>query len=157
MHILEFLASVGSALPPEVAIPYVQAQVAEIHRQYMQQGFDPASIPNDGIEFERWVADNLLKYGWDAAPTKASGDQGVDVIAKKQGLRVGIQCKLYSSPVGNASVQEVAAGKSFHGLDRVAVMSTAGYTESAKQLAAANGVYLLTEHDIPFFDKVFFG
>ena len=42
--------------------------------------------------------------------TNATGDLGLDVIAEKQGLRYGIQCKYYSYPVGNIAVQVAYAG-----------------------------------------------
>ena len=122
----------------------------------LQKGFDPATIPTDGHEFEHWVAENLKTFGWDAKATSGSGDQGIDVIATKDGKTVGLQCKLFSSPVGNKAVQEAHAGKTFHQMDVVGVMSNASYTKSAKALATDTGVKLLSHHDIPnLYDKMF--
>ena len=122
----------------------------------LQKGFNPATIPTDGFEFEHWVAENLNQFGWDAKATSGSGDQGIDVIAKKNGKTVGLQCKLFSSPVGNKAVQEAHAGKAFHQMDVVGVISNASYTKSAKALATDTGVKLLSHHDIPnLYEKMF--
>ena len=121
-----------------------------------ESGFDINTIPTDGHEFEHWVADGLNKFGWDAKATSGSGDQGIDVIAKKNGKIIGLQCKLLKSSVGNKAVQEAHAGKAFHQMDVVGVISNASYTKSAKALATDTGVKLLSHHDIPnLYEKMF--
>ena len=98
------------------------------------------------LEYERLVADRLRGLGWDARTTVPTGDQGIDVIAEKDGQKLVVQCKLYSSPVGNKAVQEVIAGKTFEQADMADVVSNATFTPSAKQLASSAGVFLL-HHD----------
>ncbi len=63
-------------------------------------------------EFETYCAEELGRAGWNARVTMRSRDQGVDVVAEKLGVRVVLQCKLYSRPVGNKAVQEAAADRS---------------------------------------------
>lgn len=105
-------------------------------------------------EYETFCADTLNNNGWDAKTTVATGDQGVDVIAEKGGIRVAIQCKKYSSAVGNKAVQEVAAGMSYWGADIAAVVSTAGYTRSARELASVHNVYLLHHDDLKDLEQI---
>ena len=93
-------------------------------------------------------ANTLKKNGWKTNLTPGSGDQGVDVIAKREGIRVVLQCKKYSSPVGNKAVQEVFSGKGFEDADFAAVVSNADYTAAARQLAQKNGVLLLHFDDL---------
>lgn len=100
------------------------------------------------LDFEANCAQAARDCGWHATTTKGSGDQGVDVIAEKDGVRVVFQCKLYSKPVGNAAVQEISAGKLFEGAQFAAVVSNIGYTPAARQLAATNDVALLHATDI---------
>jgi len=102
----------------------------------------------DGHEFEDWVAKTFVIAGWDAEVTVASGDQGVDVLARREGKVLAVQCKFYSQPVGNKAVQEVYSGKVHYQADVAAVVSNAGYTESAKALAQSTGVLLLAPRDI---------
>ena len=99
-------------------------------------------------EFEIFCAEQLRRSGWDARVTLQSRDQGIDVVAEKAGLRVVLQCKLYSGPVGNKAVQEITAGKAHAQAHRGAVVTNSRYTSSAEQLASANGVLLLHYSDL---------
>jgi hypothetical protein len=155
----EFFASINldrQVIPTSEAIEAVSEQLVLRDKQDRLVGFDPASLPADGHLFENWAAAALSRFGWDAQVTAASGDQGIDVIATRQGRKLGLQCKLYSSPIGNKAIQEAHAGKAFYGAERVGVLSNAPFTSSARDLAAATGVLLLSHHDIPeLFEKAF--
>ncbi|WP_374299916.1 restriction endonuclease [Paracoccus sp. (in: a-proteobacteria)] len=108
-----------------------------------------APCPKDGHEFERWVADRLELHGWRADVTSGSGDQGIDIIARRDGKKIGIQCKRYDGAVGNKAVQEAFSGRAFHRVDTAVVITTGYYTESARALARRTGVHLLHVKDIP--------
>lgn len=105
------------------------------------------------IEFERWCADKLTKLGWKARATQASGDQGADVVAQKGEHMLVVQCKLYSQPVGNKAVQEISAARAHYGASLAAVVTTAGYTKSAVQLAHSNKVVLLDYTEMDLMDE----
>ena len=74
--------------------------------------------------------------------TKGSGDQGVDILAQKDGIKYAIQCKNYASHLGNTPVQEVNAGKIFYNCHVGVVMTNSTFTQGAKALANATGVLL---------------
>lgn len=95
-----------------------------------------------GSEFELFIAQLFRKMGYSTQTTKASGDQGVDVIAERNGVKFGIQCKCYSNTVSNSAIQEVVAGKQFYHLDKVIVVTNSCFTKSAEELARANDVIL---------------
>lgn len=109
------------------------------------RGFDPRMDP---LEYERLCALLLRKAGWDAQVTPASGDQGTDVLARRGKRSLVLQCKLYSKPVGNSAVQQIAAARAHHRADFAAVVSNADFTLRARQLAATNGVYLLHHEEL---------
>ncbi|WP_295043540.1 restriction endonuclease [uncultured Paracoccus sp.] len=109
----------------------------------------PAGCPRDGHDFEIWVAGRLELHGWRAVVTAGSGDQGLDIIARQGGRRIGIQCKRYDGAVGNKAVQEAFSGRAFHRVDAAVVITTGHYTESAKALSRKTGVHLLHVRDIP--------
>lgn len=97
-----------------------------------------------GIEYERYCADRLRRSGWDVAVTKASGDQGVDLIARLKSFKAVVQCKRYAGSVGNAAVQEVLAAKAFEDGTHAVVVSNAPFTAAARALANKTGVLLLS-------------
>ena len=97
----------------------------------------------DGHQFENYCAELLRKLGYSKVEvTKGSGDQGVDIIAEKGGVSYAIQCKRYSSVLGNTPVQEVHAGKEVYKCDVGVVLTNQYFTSGAKELAKATGVLL---------------
>jgi restriction system protein len=102
-------------------------------------------------DYEKFCTDQLTNAGWRTARTKASGDQGIDIVATKDGVSAVFQCKWYSQPVGNKAVQEVLAGKLFQEADLAIVLSNARYTPSARHLANRTGVHLLHHSQIEEF------
>lgn len=115
-----------------------------------------SEAPEDGIAYERFCAARLREGGWQARPTQASGDQGADIVAERDGLRLVVQCKRYGKPVGNAAVQEAAAAARYWSGDVAAVVSNAGFTPAARKLAAAADVVLLHHDDLADFEPPVF-
>lgn len=97
----------------------------------------------DGESFEIFCAQLLLKNGYeDVSLTKTSGDQGIDIIAYKDNIKYALQCKCYSSDIGNSAVQEAYAGKKFYKCNIGIVLTNSHFTSSAIELAESNGVIL---------------
>lgn len=97
----------------------------------------------DGNTFEIWCADLLRSVGFvNVTVTGGSGDQGVDILAEKDGIKYAIQCKCYKNNLDNTPVQEVSAGRKIYGCQIGAVMTNRYFTDGAKSLAEATGTLL---------------
>ena len=97
----------------------------------------------EGHDFEYFCADILRQNGYvNVDVTRGSGDQGIDILAEKDGIKYGIQCKCYSSDIGNKAVQEAFSGKTFYGCHVAVVLTNRHFTKSAKELADSNHVLL---------------
>lgn len=105
-------------------------------------------------DFEYYCAEILTQHKWITHVTQASHDQGIDIIAEKKGIRIVIQCKKYSKPVGNFAVQEVAAALAYKNADRGIVVATSGFTSAAIELAECNNILLLDHRDLCKIDKL---
>lgn len=93
----------------------------------------------EGHEFEYFCADLLKRRGFkDVRVTKGSGDFGIDILAERDGISYGIQCKNYTTPIGVKAVQEVYAGRDYYDCMVGVVMSNQYFTgpavEAAKKL-----------------------
>lgn len=121
----------------------------DIDVEFSAQNTDNPLLNNAGVdvmsgnEYEMYCSDILENLGWSITHTKQTGDQGIDLIGVLNDTRVVFQCKCYSTPVGNAAVQEVLAGQQFEGADLAVVVSNNTYTRSAQQLAQTTNVLLL--------------
>jgi len=138
-------ATMRSALVIQVA------NVIESEKSAETFTLGPNLTPTD---YEKYCAQQLISAGWMANTTKASGDQGTDIIAIKGHIRLVVQCKLYSQPVGNKAVQEVAAARTHEQADFAAVVTNSRYTYSAQQLATTNQVLLLHHSDLTHIDEL---
>lgn len=102
-----------------------------------------------GHEYEHYVAEIIRDNDWSASVTKGSGDHGADIIATQEGVRLVVQCKQYSSAVGNKSVQEAYSAKGFYECHYACVVTNSSFTPAAKQAATKLGVQLLHHDDLP--------
>lgn len=107
-------------------------------------------VPSDGLEYEHYVASIIEKHGLNARVTKGSGDHGADIFVDlDDGETIVIQCKNYSSPVGNKAVQEVYSAKDIYGADQAWVVTSSRFTSSAKIAAQKLGVLLFHHEELP--------
>lgn len=96
-----------------------------------------------GVEFEVYLSKRMRSAGFDVVGTPTTGDQGADLVAKKDGRKFIIQAKRYQGPVGNKAVQEVISALSFYGGDEGWVVTNSTFTPSAVALAQKANIKLV--------------
>jgi len=102
-----------------------------------------------GVEFETFVSNVLKRDGYsDVSGTQATGDQGADILAKKDGKTIVIQAKRWEGAVGNKAVQEVIGALKFYGGDEGWVVTNSVFTSSAKALAQKANIRLVDGNDL---------
>lgn len=99
-------------------------------------------------QFEHFCAELLRRHGWKVSVTQQSKDFGADIIAKKNGKLLAVQCKQWSNSVGISAVQEIHSAKSYYKAHYAMVVSTAKYTSSARKLARETNVVLCSWEDL---------
>lgn len=143
---VEALPSLSSVIP-ESDITYWHIRINAIRegRNSVPEYYNPLYLIDhmDGSDFERWCAELLSKSGFSSVVISGkSGDQGVDIFAEKDGIKYAVQCKCYSSNLGNSPVQEVFAGMNMFDCQVGVVMTNQYFTEGAQALARMIGVLL---------------
>jgi len=102
-----------------------------------------------GMEFERFVANLLYRSGFaNVALTPGSNDQGVDIVAEKDGVWYAFQCKCYTYPLNNKPIQEVTAGKAFWKCEVGVVVTNSFFNQNAIDVAEVTGTELWDRHDL---------
>ena len=87
----------------------------------------------DGHSFEYYCAELLKKNGFvDVEVTRGSGDHGIDILADKDDNSYAIQCKCYTSNIGNSAVQQAYTGKDLYKKDIAVVLTNQYFTPQAK-------------------------
>jgi restriction system protein len=88
-----------------------------------------------GSDFECYVAARFRSAGYRVSMIGATGDFGVDLIVRKGGDRIAVQCKRHARAVGTSAVQQVVAGAALHGCTSTMVVSNQEFTAGAIRLA----------------------
>jgi hypothetical protein len=96
-----------------------------------------------GVEFEQFLQRVFESLGYQVQSTKASGDQGADLVVTGKGKKIAVQAKGYSDSVGNHAVMEVVAGMGFYRCGCCAVVTNSRFTRNAIDLARANDCRLV--------------
>jgi HJR/Mrr/RecB family endonuclease len=102
-----------------------------------------------GIPFEDFLQEVFEDLGYHVERTKASGDQGADLILNKNGTRTAVQAKGLADSVGNGAVQEAHAGMAFYECHRCIVVTNSVFTSSAMDLARRINCVLIAGNHIP--------
>jgi restriction system protein len=150
----------GVVLP---SYSWLRERLEELFREYHEhQKRVPSSLIDvnglGGVAFEVWVAKRLKELGFeDVRGTPATGDQGADLIAKRNGRTIIIQAKRYQGTVGNKAVQEVASAVSFYGGDEGWVITNSTFTPSARALAQKTNVPLFEGRDLDRLSEILRG
>ncbi len=79
----------------------------------------------DPIQFEKLIFSLFKKMGYDVLLTKASRDEGIDLIISKNGKKSVVQCKRYSGTVGQPVVRDLY-GSMIHNRAENAYLITTG-------------------------------
>lgn len=96
-----------------------------------------------GRRFEIELAALFNRLGWQARPTPASNDGGIDVELFRGGTRTIVQCKAHAKPVGPAVVRELFGALAASEARSAMVASLSGFSPGARAFALEHGVELI--------------
>lgn len=109
--------------------------------------FPAPPIDRDG--YRRRCIDFLAEGGWEARPCFPGGGLTADIMARRGGRLLTVQCRPSTQPLEAAVVREALVVRAAQDAALSAVVSNAGYTKAARSLAAASGVLLLHDTELP--------
>jgi restriction endonuclease Mrr len=117
-----------------------QAKYAQSYPEvHTEERFNPALSPTD---LEILVQKLFEKMGYTAKHIGQTGDYGVDVIAEKDGEKVIIQVKKYTSLVTPEEVQRTLGALHHYKADKAVLVTTSGFTTRAKALEQTGPIEL---------------
>jgi len=100
------------------------------------------------IEFEKYIADLFRRLGYKTEAVGGSHDEGIDVIAEKDGVKHYIQCKKYFSKhqVGSPEIREFYGALAAHfGNGEGWFITTNKFTPEAEKFAEDKPIVLINQ------------
>ena len=90
----------------------------------------------NGYDFEEYIATLFESCGFKCDTTPKSKDNGVDIIATKNNIKIAIQTKLYyNHKVSNSAIQQVYTGCIYHKCDIPMVITNSFFSKPSQQVA----------------------
>lgn len=144
-QLLDFQADYDAMRAAQADFDYVQSQLSDERVRLL--AIDWRSLR--GIPFEDFLGDVFRLLGYSVQTTRASGDQGADLIIERGGRRLAVQAKGYANSVGNAAIQEVYAGQAFYHCHGCVAITNSSFTTGAQAIAAKVNCMLIDNSGIP--------
>ena len=95
-------------------------------------------------EFEKYIGELFSKLGYKTQVIGGSYDEGIDVIAEKDGVKHYIQCKHYRYPVGVEKIRDFYGAITAKYSNEKAFFITTGYfTEESERFALDKNIELI--------------
>ncbi len=97
----------------------------------------------DPIQFEKLVSSLFKKIGYDVLLTKASGDEGIDIILSKSGKKSIVQCKRYSGTVGQPVARDLYGSMIHNRAEEAYLITTGVFSLPAQTWATGKPIHLV--------------
>ena len=102
-----------------------------------------------GKDFEMYVSTCIESLGYKCELTSDSGDYGADlVVSFNDNVKIVVQCKFYSHPVGYHAVQEINSARDIYNANFACVISNSCFTPQAEKGAHRLNITLLHYSEI---------
>lgn len=95
-------------------------------------------------EFEEYIAEILPYLGYNnVSITPYVNDQGIDILAEKDGYTVAVQCKRYKGSVGSPEIQTFLGAMLNAKADKGLFITTGSFTFEATKMAHSNPIQIV--------------
>lgn len=101
-----------------------------------------------GTQFELYLVNLFNDLGYKTRHNGKAGDQGADLILKKDDYVYVVQAKYYTGKLGNTPVQEITGALKYYNANQGVVITNSEFTPGAEELAKANNVILIDGKDL---------
>ena len=101
-----------------------------------------------GPEFEQELGTFFRHLGYQVQSTPTSGDEGIDLIIRKDGEKTVVQCKSHKAPVGPAIVRELYGSMVASGAKNAILACTGGFTKGVIEFAKGKPIELISASEL---------
>lgn len=107
-----------------------------------------AEIQKNGFKFENEIGNLFEQFGCKVTVTKGTGDGGVDLLLKKDGKIIIVQCKAHTHQVGPEPVRALWGVREDFNANGAIFIAYSGVTQGAKDFAKGKNLKILDIEDI---------
>ncbi len=97
----------------------------------------------DPLQFEKIISTLFKRMGYDVLLTKASRDEGIDLIITKNGKKSVVQCKRYSGTVGQPTARDLYGSMIHNHAEDAYLITTGVFSLPAQTWASGKPIHLV--------------
>jgi hypothetical protein len=101
-----------------------------------------------GVQFEKALANLYRNLGYSVQETKGSGDEGIDLILRKNNKETIVQCKGHEKPIGVGAIRDLCGAMTHAGAERAVLACPAGFTDGVRKFADGKPIDLLAAKEL---------
>jgi hypothetical protein len=101
-----------------------------------------------GGGFEAEIARLFERRGYATRRLGGAGDEGIDLILRKDGKEILVQCKAHGRPVGPGAVRDLYGAMMHKRAAEGWLISTMGFSQAAKKFATGKPLRLISVEEI---------
>jgi restriction system protein len=95
-------------------------------------------------EFEEYIAELFKRLGYENVTlTPTSNDKGIDILAKREGVRIAIQCKKYKGVIGSPQMQTFLGAMQHVEAQKGFFVTTSVFSREAEKFAYDHPIELI--------------
>jgi restriction system protein len=102
----------------------------------------------DPVEFEEFTGWLYERRGYRASTTAISGDEGIDLVLRRWGKKIIVQCKRYAGNVGQPIVRDLYGAMIHSGAGEAHLVTTGTISQQAEDWAAGKPIVLVDGSDL---------
>jgi len=114
------------------------------YRQTLEQNW----MSIKGVGLEREVARLYKRLGYIVTQTRASFDEGIDLILHKDGTKIIVQCKGHDKPIGVGAIRDLYGVLMHSKAESAILVCTAGFTKGVKKFAFGKPIQLVSATEL---------
>ena len=100
------------------------------------------------VQFEKALANLYRNLGYSVQETKGSGDEGIDLILRKNNKETIVQCKGHEKPIGVGAIRDLCGAMTHARVERAVLACPAGFTDGVRKFADGKPIELLTAKEL---------
>ncbi len=97
----------------------------------------------DGHAFERAVAALYRRLGYSVEVSKAGGDGGIDLLLRRDGETIAVQCKAHSKAVAPAVARDLYGTMNANNYSKGMIVSKNGFTKGVYEFVKGKDIQLI--------------
>lgn len=101
-----------------------------------------------GFQFEQELGTLYSRLGYSVESTPRTGDEGIDIILRKDGKTTIVQCKRQNAPAGPAIARELFGSMTAFGADNGILACTGGFTRGVVDFVRGKPIALVSVSEI---------